>query len=108
MWPAPWLHPRPLTTAVVKGIGTEVTELTEGMEVPVNIKPMGNSRRRTPGLQGHLRTRDPSQMSAAFQRDGFEFDPVCVFDGNYGSRLEFENRVRRAELVNGQRIVAVQ
>ena len=50
-------------------------------------------------------------MSLAFQSvapgDGFEFDPDCVFDGNHGSRLEFESRVRRAELVNGQRIVAV-
>src|SRR2546426_12192289 len=50
-------------------------------------------------------------MSAAFQPvapgDGFEFDPDCVFDGNHGARLEFESRVRRAELVNGQRIVTV-
>lgn len=50
-------------------------------------------------------------MSAAFQSiapgDSFEFDPDCVLDGNHGSRLEFESRVGRAELVNGQRIVAV-
>src|SRR5207244_11870754 len=50
-------------------------------------------------------------MSLAFQSvapgDCFEFDPDCVLDGNHGSRLEFESRVGRAELVNGQRIVAV-
>src|SRR5947209_876452 len=50
-------------------------------------------------------------MSGAFQPvapgDSFEFDTDSVFDGNHGSRLEYESRVRRAELVNGQWIVAL-
>src|SRR6266852_424436 len=50
-------------------------------------------------------------MSLAFQSvapgDCFEFDPDCVLDGNYGARLEFKCRERRAKLVNRQRIVAV-
>ena len=50
-------------------------------------------------------------MSLAFQTVapgyGFEFDPDCVLDGDHRSRLEFESRVGRAELVYGQRIVAV-
>src|SRR5712691_12304331 len=50
-------------------------------------------------------------MSLAFQSvapgDCFEFDPDCVLDGNYGARLEFKCRERRAHLVNRQRIVAV-
>ena len=51
------------------------------------------------------------QMSAAFQPiapgDGFEFDPDSVLDCNHGSCLHFKSRQGRAELVNGQRIVAV-
>src|SRR5437870_2666929 len=54
---------------------------------------------------------ESSRTSAAFQPvapgDGFEFDTDSVFDGNHGSRLEYESRVRRAELVNGQWIVAL-
>src|SRR5216684_1165086 len=50
-------------------------------------------------------------MSLAFQSvapgDCFEFDPDCVLDGNYGARLEFKCRKRRANLVNRQWIVAV-
>src|SRR5713101_68164 len=50
-------------------------------------------------------------MSAAFQAiapgDGFEFDPDSVLDCNHWSCLHFKSRQGRAELVNGQRIVAV-
>src|SRR5229473_6722231 len=50
-------------------------------------------------------------MSLAFQSvapgDCFEFDPDCVLDGDYGARLKFKCRERRAKLVNRQRIVAV-
>src|SRR6266496_3662011 len=50
-------------------------------------------------------------MSAALQPvapgHSFEFDPDSVLDCNHGSRLEFESRVGRAELVNSQRIVAL-
>jgi hypothetical protein len=49
-------------------------------------------------------------MSAACQpiapSDGFEFDPDSVLDWNYGSCLHFKSGQGRAELVNGQRIVA--
>jgi len=50
---------------------------------------------------------DVSSVSARHARRWLRVRPGCVFDGNHGSRLEFESRVRRAELVNGQRIVAV-
>jgi hypothetical protein len=50
-------------------------------------------------------------MAVAFQSiapgDGFEFDPDRVFDWNHRSCLHFKRRQGRAELVNGQRIVAV-
>src|SRR6266481_1727537 len=50
-------------------------------------------------------------MSVALQPvtpgNSFEFDPDSVRDGNHGSCLEFKSRQGRAELVNGQRIVAV-
>src|SRR6266481_7423517 len=38
----------------------------------------------------------------------FQFHPDSVHDGNHGSRLEFKSRQHRAELVNRQRIVAIQ
>jgi hypothetical protein len=38
----------------------------------------------------------------------FKLDPDSVHDWNYGSRLEFKSWQHRAELVNRQRIVAVQ
>jgi hypothetical protein len=41
---------------------------------------------------------DVSYVQPVAPGDGFEFDPDCVFDGNHGSRLEFESRVRRANL----------
>src|SRR5271163_412381 len=40
--------------------------------------------------------------------DRFEFDPDSVHDGNHGSCLDFEGGKHRTELVNGQRVVAVQ
>jgi hypothetical protein len=50
-------------------------------------------------------------MSLAFESiapgNRFEFDPDSVLDGNHGSCLEFKSRPGRAELVNGQWIVAV-
>jgi hypothetical protein len=50
-------------------------------------------------------------MSTAFQPispgDGFEFDPDGVFDWNHGMCLHFKSGVRRAELVDGQRIVGI-
>src|SRR6266576_1694375 len=50
-------------------------------------------------------------MSLAFESiapgNRFQFDPHSVLDGNHGSRLDFKSRIGRAELVNGQRIVAV-
>ena len=38
----------------------------------------------------------------------FEFHPDRVLDRNYRSRLKFESRQHRAELVDRQRIVAIQ
>ncbi len=38
--------------------------------------------------------------------DGFQFHPHCIHDGNHAMRLEFKGRECRAELVDGQRIVA--
>src|SRR4051812_31697839 len=38
----------------------------------------------------------------------FKLYPDRVHDGNNGSRLEFKSRQHRAELVNRQRIVAIQ
>src|SRR5258708_1746232 len=54
--------------------------------------------------------RDP-RMSLAFQSvapgDCFEFDTDRVHDGDYGVRVKYECRERRAKLVNRQRIVAL-
>ena len=51
-------------------------------------------------------------MSLAFESiapgNRFQFDPDSVHDGNHRSRLEYERRQHRAELMNGQRIVAIQ
>ena len=51
-------------------------------------------------------------MSHAFETippgNRLEFDPDGVHDGNHGSCLDFKSRKRRTELVNGQRVVAVQ
>src|SRR5215204_1972740 len=51
-------------------------------------------------------------MSVALQPlapgNRFKFDPDSVHDGNHGSCLEFKSWQGRAELVNRQRIVAVQ
>ena len=50
-------------------------------------------------------------MSLAFQSVApghyFQLDPDCILYGDYGARLEFECGERRANLVNGQRIVAL-
>src|SRR6266436_1971099 len=38
----------------------------------------------------------------------FLFHPDSVHDGNHGARLEYKSRQHRAELMNRQRIVAIQ
>src|SRR5215216_5902883 len=51
-------------------------------------------------------------MSRALQSiapvNRFQFHPDSVHDRNHGSRLEYKSRQHRAELVNRQRIVAIQ
>jgi hypothetical protein len=63
------------------------------------------------GLVGNRALERCKQMSAVFQPiapgDGFEFDADGLLDCNHESCLDFKSRQRRAELVNGQRIVAV-
>src|SRR5260221_14336568 len=51
-------------------------------------------------------------MLAAFQPvapgNGFKFHPDSVHNGNYWPCFEYKSRECRAELVNGQRIIAVR
>src|SRR5216684_9163163 len=51
-------------------------------------------------------------MSLAFESipkgNRFLFHPDSVHDGNHGAHLEYKSRQHRAELVNRQRIVAIQ
>src|SRR6266853_4330426 len=59
-----------------------------------------------------LKANHGIETSLAFEAipkgDRFLFHPDSVHDGNHGTRLEYKSWQHRAELVNRQRIVAIQ
>lgn len=106
---------RLINVAVPGMYGPSADETPFGMErkggiIPETLPHAAGSLLIASLAKGSRRECDVS-LSLAIQsvapRDRFEFDPDCVFDGNYGVRLEFKCGERRAKLVNRQRIVAV-
>lgn len=52
--------------------------------------------------------RPSLRLEAVAEGDGFKFHADGVHDGDDGARLEYEGGQHRAELMDGQGIVAVQ